>query len=201
MARAQPYNREIAIDTAQLLFWKKGYHATSMSDLQTALQMKPGSIYAAFQSKEKLFCITLERYFFKNREEFIAGVIEAASPLDALADNLRSLGMTNQTNAACHACMLIKTILNATNNERAIANRARKYLDLMEAEMAKAFGKAIALGELPATADSKRLARRYQSDVTALRIEAHRRFNTEELAQSAEDRAQAYEAMRIGHTK
>ena len=70
MTRAQPYNRDAAIDAAMTLFWQKGYHATSLKDLEGALSMKPGSIYAAFSSKENLFNLSLERYFTSNRDEF-----------------------------------------------------------------------------------------------------------------------------------
>ncbi|MEP3669912.1 MAG: TetR family transcriptional regulator, partial [Roseibium sp.] len=37
MKRAQPYDREKALDAAQDLFWRKGYHATSLKDLEAAL--------------------------------------------------------------------------------------------------------------------------------------------------------------------
>ncbi|MDX1730552.1 MAG: helix-turn-helix domain-containing protein, partial [Aurantimonas coralicida] len=47
---ARPYDRDAALDAALRLFWAKGYHATSLKDLEAALTMKPGSIYAAFQS-------------------------------------------------------------------------------------------------------------------------------------------------------
>ena len=37
MARSPSYNRDAALDTALDLFWKKGYHATSLKDLEAAL--------------------------------------------------------------------------------------------------------------------------------------------------------------------
>lgn len=55
MTRAAPYDRETALDAAMALFWDKGFHATSLKDLEAALAMKPGSIYAAFVSKENLY--------------------------------------------------------------------------------------------------------------------------------------------------
>ena len=50
MARAAPYDRDATLDAAMSLFWERGYHATSLKDLEAALSMKPGSIYAAFKS-------------------------------------------------------------------------------------------------------------------------------------------------------
>ena len=93
--------------------------------------------------------------------------------------------------------MLIKTVLGATSADRRIRNKANKYLDTMEEEMAKAFQKARDLGELPNDADPKHLARQYQSDVTALKIEAHRGVEEQVLMVSAEERATSYENMRV----
>ena len=197
MARAQPYDREKALEAAQMLFWQKGYHATSIKDLQDALKMKPGSIYAAFSSKEALFGLTLDRYFEINRAQFQKHVLETDSPLQSLAQNLRVIASAKPEDSQCYACMLIKTVLGATSADRRIKNKANKYLDAMEEEMTKAFQKAKDVGELSSDADPKRLARQYQSDVTALKIEAHRGIEALELMVSAEERATIYERMRV----
>ena len=73
MARTASYDRDQALDAAMTLFWLKGYHATSLKDLEGALKMKPGSIYAAFQSKEALFRATLERYCARMAKDLDAG--------------------------------------------------------------------------------------------------------------------------------
>nr|WP_275409576.1 TetR/AcrR family transcriptional regulator [Planotetraspora mira] len=44
------------------LFWAKGYDGTTMADLSSAMNLKPGSIYAAFGSKEGLYEKVLDRY-------------------------------------------------------------------------------------------------------------------------------------------
>lgn len=77
MPRTAPYNRDHALDAAMTLFWRQGYHATSLKDLEQALAMKPGSIYAAFKSKENLFRLSLQRYFDKGGDR-LAGYIDAA---------------------------------------------------------------------------------------------------------------------------
>ncbi|WP_159695753.1 TetR/AcrR family transcriptional regulator [Massilia sp. 9I] len=44
------------------LFWVKGFEATSITDLTTALGIGPTSLYAAFGSKEALYAETLKLY-------------------------------------------------------------------------------------------------------------------------------------------
>ncbi len=51
-----------ATDKAIEVFWKKGYEATSMSDLTQAMQINKGSLYNAFGSKKALFDRALARY-------------------------------------------------------------------------------------------------------------------------------------------
>lgn len=197
MKRARPYDRDVALEAAMTLFWEKGYHATSLKDLETALQMKPGSIYSAFLSKENLFGLVLERYFERNRAEFVSMMESEESPLLALAKFLRRFGRSEQSNPKGQACMLIKTLLNATQDDAAITEKVTTYLDLMEREMAAVFARAVKAGELPQNADVQRLARRYQSDLTALRIEAHRGLKPHELEASANEVADNLLAQRL----
>ena len=86
MSRSAPYDRDTALAAAMDVFWEKGFHATSLKDLEAALEMKPGSIYAAFSSKENLYLLALERYFARSRAGFRDQVARAALPLNALAD-------------------------------------------------------------------------------------------------------------------
>lgn len=197
MARARPYDRDAALDAAQALFWRKGYHATSLKDLEAALNMRPGSIYAAFSSKEALYGLALERYYQKNSAQFRAMVEGAETPLTGLVAFLRGLADVSAGDPQCRACMLVKTLLTATEADAAIAAQAEDYLERMEAAMEEMFQRAQARGEIAADADCRRLARRFQSDVTALKIAAQRGVAQEELAQMADDAAQYYEGLRL----
>ena len=49
------YDHDEIIEKATTLFWQRGFQAAGMRDIQQALDMRPGSIYARFQSKEGLF--------------------------------------------------------------------------------------------------------------------------------------------------
>ncbi len=56
------YERAEIVEKAAQVFWEKGYLGVGMRDLQVALDMRPGSIYAAFGSKDGLFCEALDVY-------------------------------------------------------------------------------------------------------------------------------------------
>jgi AcrR family transcriptional regulator len=196
MARAAKYDREAALEAAMGLFWRKGYHATSLKDLEAALALKPGSIYAAFESKEALYLLTLERYFERGRAGFRAALAGAVSPLAALAEHLRAYARLAPEDAARQACMLTRTLVDTKATDPRIASATQGFLDAMRAEFAAAFTAARAAGELPEEAQPERLARRYQAYVTALRVELHRGSPQAVIDDLAEDMAQEIEALR-----
>lgn len=196
MARATNYDRDAALDAAMEVFWRKGYHATSLKDLEAALNMKPGSIYAAFESKENLYLLAIERYFEASRHGFRTHMAKAKTPLAGLAAQFQNYAGLAQGHASRQACMLMKTIVDTASTDPKIAAASQHYLDQMCAEFAKAFEAAAAAGEIPRGADPMRLARRFQANVSALRIELQRGTSQDNLSQLAADMAQ--ETMALG---
>jgi TetR/AcrR family transcriptional regulator, transcriptional repressor for nem operon len=62
MARPREFDTDLALKRAMAVFWAKGYAATSMDDLQTAMQIGRQSLYAAFGDKRRLYVEALECY-------------------------------------------------------------------------------------------------------------------------------------------
>ena len=46
--RPRAFDEDAALEKAMHVFWRKGYDATSISDLTEAMQINPPSLYAAF---------------------------------------------------------------------------------------------------------------------------------------------------------
>lgn len=197
MARAAPYDRETALDAAMALFWDKGFHAASLKDLEAALAMKPGSIYAAFTSKENLYLLALERYFEMSRAGFRSQIAQASSPLAAMADHFRRYARLTENDSSRRACMLTKTMVDTRTTDPDIADKTRNYLSAMQAEFASVFAAAQAAGEISDAADVQRLARRFQSNVTALRLAVHQGMDDQNFIQLTEDMAAEVEALRV----
>ncbi|MBD3610778.1 MAG: helix-turn-helix transcriptional regulator, partial [Gammaproteobacteria bacterium] len=62
MARPVEFEMDTVLQKAMDTFWEHGYSATSMSNLVEVTGLKPGSIYAAFGSKEGLFLSAIDKY-------------------------------------------------------------------------------------------------------------------------------------------
>lgn len=196
MARAANYDRDRVLDAAMILFWRKGYHATSLKDLESTLHMKPGSIYAAFDSKENLYLLAIERYFETSRKGFRAHMAKAATPLAGLAAQFQNYATLAQEDPSRQACMLMKTVVDTASTDPKIAAASQRYLDQMCAEFAASFEAARAAGELPFDSDPMRLARRFQANVSALRVELLRGTPRDDISKLAADMAQ--ETMELG---
>ncbi|MBX2801906.1 MAG: TetR/AcrR family transcriptional regulator [Myxococcales bacterium] len=62
MARPPAFDRAEVVDRAMRVFWTQGVRGTSMRTLVQATGLKPGSLYAAFGSKDGLFREALAAY-------------------------------------------------------------------------------------------------------------------------------------------
>ncbi|MEM8822124.1 MAG: TetR/AcrR family transcriptional regulator [Pseudomonadota bacterium] len=168
MPRPPSYDKDALIDRARDLFWRQGYQGTSMKDLEQVLDLRPGSIYAAFGSKDGVFVSALDRYAETGAAR-LADLQDRHGPLGALKAHVLALA---EDPAPARACMLVKTLLEAP--EGPVREAAATNLRAMEDVFAKLFHAAQDAGEIAAHHDPDRLARRHQSDVTGLRATLER---------------------------
>jgi TetR/AcrR family transcriptional repressor of nem operon len=82
---ARPQSRDRLVDTALYLFWKQGYHATSVADILTHAHVNPGSLYYFFKTKQALLHAVLERYLASLDAVVIGPTAERVSdPIDRI---------------------------------------------------------------------------------------------------------------------
>lgn len=171
MPRKPNYDRNELIERARDLFWQRGWAGTSLKDLEACLQMKPGSFYAAFGSKDALFELAMDKYGADGIERLRA-LAEEFGPLKAL--QLLPKNVAENEDAPAKSCMLSKTFLELNAHDHPLAEKANLHLLRMESEFAQLFQKAQSSGEISSPNDPKAMARRYQSDLIGLRISADR---------------------------
>jgi len=83
MARPIEFEIPAVREKAMMLFWRKGYLASSLSDLLQEMGIARGSLYAAFGDKRGLFveCLGL---FAERTHEVLARARAKYEPLEAL---------------------------------------------------------------------------------------------------------------------
>ena len=175
MARGRPreFDREKALTAAMLLFWRKGYHATSQRDLAEALGIAMPSLYAAFGSKESLYVEAVDLYMQVSRDLLWRHLEESGTARDAIRELLLS---TARELTDCHAhpvgCMV--TLANVDEDmPPAVATAIRKarcdWLDVVLERLKS----AVDDGELPSSTDVNSLSRLYVAIIQGIAVQAH----------------------------
>ncbi|GGC67612.1 TetR/AcrR family transcriptional regulator [Marinobacter halophilus] len=189
MARHPQYDRDTALSKAVGLFWKKGYHGSSMKQIEQALDMRPGSIYATFGSKDGLFSEALAKYAQQGGADLSEHMAGYDSIIEGLQAYLRQIASDCTDCAPARACLIVKTLLGASNTNPALHSLAQSALADIETSFAELLESARNRGEIAAQTDCQRLARLLQSQIMGLRAMAERNLPASELEQLGNDMA------------
>lgn len=119
MPRKPNYDRNELIERSRDLFWRRGWAGTSLKDLEAVLQMKPGSFYAAFGSKDALFKLAMEKYAVDGLDR-LKRLATEYGPIKAL-QRFPQMVIENEE-APAKACMLSKTLLELQAHNHPLAH-------------------------------------------------------------------------------
>jgi len=78
MPRIKQFDKEEVLDKAMKLFWKKGFHATSIQDLVDELGINRASLYSTFGEKQALFDSAFQKYR-QNNIDYLQDFLAAQS--------------------------------------------------------------------------------------------------------------------------
>lgn len=196
MPRTAVHTRQESLEKALHLFWRQGFGATSLKDLEQSLDMRPGSIYATFGSKGNLFLEALDRYAERSMAELERVMAAESSPLGGLVAYIRMLGGLRDRDESCQACLLVKSLLEFGEREQVARPRVEALLARMERRFTERLREARTAGEIAADLDPRRLGRRLQADIIGLRTFAERDVEDHAVHELAEDIARDWERLR-----
>ncbi|MFC3711093.1 TetR/AcrR family transcriptional regulator [Sphingoaurantiacus capsulatus] len=162
--RPRAFDRDAALTRAMRLFWAKGYDATSVADLTAAMGIGAPSLYAAFGSKEGLYTEALQHYG-GNYDTLVWGRFAAAPTARAaihafLYDSAVALDGTRPDDPP--GCMVTLSAVDAAVHPGLCGQlRAARAVSLQR--LSERIEQGIADGEIPATVDTRALARFIQT--------------------------------------
>lgn len=131
MARPIQFNHQQAVDKALLLFWRKGYQATSMSDLVDAMEISRSSFYSAFKDKRSLFLLCLDLFGERTCQVLQKARIQMAA-IDALQFFFERHLSGPRPQQASLGCMLVNTVLEMAGVDDELSDRASEHLVEMQ---------------------------------------------------------------------
>ena len=189
IGRPREFDRGAALKAAMVLFWRKGFAATSMNDLCDAMNVRSPSLYAAFGSKEALYLEAVDYYARTIGPPVWDKLAEGATARAGIENLLiawtESLPKSRATPAGCMA------LLAAVGDEwpATIVRVVKKVRLEMLGTLRSRLETAVAKGELPASTDIDGLSRFYLSVFQGMAVQA------KDGATSAELRAVAAAAI------
>ena len=169
------------------LFWRKGYRATSLSDLTGAMRISRASLYAAFGSKAALFRKALACYD-SGPSSFTVKALEEPTARDVVASILYGFIEVGCSARYPRGCMWVHGLLSTgggsdTSVHRELIARQRSA----ERMLVKRFRRAIEEGDLPADTDPEALTRRVTVLNFGLAVRASMGATSRELRRVVDD--------------
>jgi TetR/AcrR family transcriptional repressor of nem operon len=137
MARPPEFDRSKAVNKALVLFWRKGYQASSLADLLSAMGIGRSSFYAAFTDKRTLFLECLD-LFAARTVDVVQRARSEMPPVDALQHFFERnfIGVPGSGVAASASrhwgCMLVNTVIEMAGVDDELAARASRHLGEMQ---------------------------------------------------------------------
>lgn len=174
MARPRTFAAAAVLDTAKDIFWKRGYEATSIGDLEECTGLNRSSLYQAFGSKRELFDAALERYVRENVDPVLAAMESPTAGRRDLLDYLATLSATFRSDPelAVRGCLVVNTMAELGARDASARAAGIAYRDRVAGAIANALRGAAGGDErLRATAD--RRARTICSAVMGALVSAH----------------------------
>lgn len=101
MPRQKEFNYEEKLTVAKDIFWKNGYNATSMNDLENAMKINRSSMYLTYGNKHELFIKALNQYIQNKSKQYNEAVKKGSNPLEAVKNIINSVFESAITETNC----------------------------------------------------------------------------------------------------
>ncbi|MFC9650765.1 MULTISPECIES: TetR/AcrR family transcriptional regulator [unclassified Streptomyces] len=160
MARTKEFDPDAALQAALELFWRRGYEATSMTDLVEHLGIGRASIYATFGSKHELYLKAMDRYT-ETRDPFLLAELSQPGPaLPAVREVVRRFAAEAASpEGRLTGCFVTNAAAELAPHDPVVARRVEISWEHVETPLHSALVRAQAQGELPEGRDPRALAR------------------------------------------
>ncbi|MEU9181582.1 TetR/AcrR family transcriptional regulator [Streptomyces sp. NPDC048550] len=160
MARTKEFDPDAALQSALELFWRRGYEATSVTDLVEHLGIGRASIYATFGSKHELYLKALDRYAQSVDPRLFADLSGPGPALPAVRTVVRRFASEAASpEERLNGCFITNTAAELGAHDSVAARRVESSWDRLETLLHAALVRAQAQGELPPERDPRALAR------------------------------------------
>ena len=169
MARTKTFDEDEALTRAMELFWKKGYHGTSMQDLVDTMGISRSSMYDTFGDKHAIFLQSF-RHYKKNQQAVLANISEFNDGLqDILAKFFNLLLRDIVSDEEQKGCMIVNCSTELAWEDEAVRAIIKENYDEFEKRFLPVFTLAIKRGEIDIKKNPQAMTRFLYVNMVGLR--------------------------------
>jgi AcrR family transcriptional regulator len=184
--RPREFDRDAALRAAMIVFWRKGFVATSMKDLCEAMGIGSPSLYAAFGDKEALYREAIE-YYVKQGDSLWSKLSDAGTARAGVRSML--LQAATECLPGSDECPPGCMVMLAAVGDQwpdSIADDVKNIRLYCLDKFRSRISAAVEQGELPASTDVERLSRFYLGVFQGMSLQARDGAKLPELEGIAE---------------
>jgi TetR/AcrR family transcriptional repressor of nem operon len=170
MARPRAFEETAALDAAISCFWRRGYEATSVRDLASAMGIGAPSLYNAFHDKRTLCVRALERYMDGATRERIGRLEQSLPPKQAVRQFIGDIVERSLNDPDRRGCFLINSALEVAPHDPELAEEIARRLGEIEAFFRRAIAAGQADGSIPKQRPARDLARLLLGVLLGIRV-------------------------------
>ncbi len=136
MPRVKQFDEKEVLEKAMELFWKQGFHATSMQDLVSYLGINRASLYDTFGGKQQLFGKALDHYIQTHgiqSQQLLQGKESVKKVILTLLSNAIQEAISDKEGKGCFVVNTTTELANCDPNikEKVVYNQKR-FLETFE---------------------------------------------------------------------
>jgi AcrR family transcriptional regulator len=183
--RPRTFDREVALNRALKVFWRRGYEPATMVELCAAMEINPPSLYAAFGNKAQLFMEAVQHYEKIYWDAAWQRMEDAPDLPEAMADFFRDAARILTSQEVPCGCMVILAATNVSPE----AQKVNEALRALRQEGKECFlarlRRAVEDGQLPPCTDVEALASTLNTLLEGMSLQARDGVARAELDQVA----------------
>lgn len=186
MPRPKQFDEKEVLKKAMVLFWKNGYHNTSIEDLVVELDIKRGSLYATFGGKKALFEQALKLYRTMNREKLGQFLQSQQNVLIGLRLLFKDLIAADFQDDDCMGCFVVNTTTELLPADKKMESDLIAHKVGTEDEFYKFLEKGVETGQISKEIDIKMISKLLYTFMNGLRVNGKIKPAQEESLAQAE---------------
>jgi TetR/AcrR family transcriptional repressor of nem operon len=179
--RPREFDEDDVVARATDLFWRRGYHATSVRDLGEALGLSASSLYRTFGDKHALFLRALDHYRATDSAEARDQLLRPGPVPDVLRDWLIRMVDLPEEGAAARGCFVVNTATELGAGDPTVDERTQAAFGVTRETLHEVLQRGSRDGELRADLDVVAAAESLFTLVLGLRVRARAGHGPAEL--------------------